>query len=299
MKKVGIIILNYNNVLSTLKCVKQIKKIAYNNYLLIVVDNCSTDNSYHILEKELDNNIKLIKSDYNGGYAYGNNVGISFALSDNCDYVLILNNDVVLEKNTISELVEYSELNYRAGMVGPAILRADRPTIIQSMGATNNFVRGISLLINSEEKWESVDKSPITPDYLSGACLLVKKEVIRNIGLIPETYFLFYEENEWCLKAKKKGFSVVCLPKTKAYHTGSESINKISGLSYYFMTRNKIIFEKRNATSFQLIAFFCYTVLITILYSIKQPEHIKDFFYYFDGIFNRNKYEYLQNRKID
>lgn len=295
MKKIGIIILNYNNADATIKCVKNISTINYNAYFLIVVDNHSTDNSYDVLRKNLSSDIYLIETNMNGGYAYGNNIGISQALKRDCEYILILNNDVVLENNSLEELVTYADRHSNVGIIGPAILEFNSSDdIIQSTGATNNLISGKSELINNGKSISNLNKSILYPDYLGGACLLVRRDAINKAGFIPENYFLFYEENEWCLKIRNVGYEVVCNPKARVYHVGSESINKIGGLSYYFMIRNVMIFEKRNATKSQFIVFFMYTLFRTVLRSLKRPKHWKDLLYYFDGLVDRNKYEYLK-----
>jgi GT2 family glycosyltransferase len=93
-------------------------------------------------------------------------------------------------------------------------------------------------------------------DYVAGACLLIRSELIKKIGLIPEEYFLFFEETEWCLKARRAGQKVVCVCDSLIYHKGSKSTEKVGGLQEYYMTRNQIIFEKRNAGRSQW-AVFC------------------------------------------
>lgn len=295
MKKVGIIILNYNNAVATIKCTENVSKLAYNNFFIIVVDNNSTDNSYSVLKKTLHRKICLIKTKQNGGYAYGNNVGIKNALEKDCDYVFILNNDVILENDTLSKMVDYGNAHLDVGIIGPALLEFRNQSRVQSTGANNNLIKGTSRLINKGKLFSTLNKEVIYPDYLGGSCLLIRGSAIKSAGLIPENYFLFYEENEWCLKIKAHGYKVVCLPDAKTYHAGSKSINQINGLSYYFMTRNLMIFEKRNASTWQFIIFILYTFFRTVLRSIKHPHHWKDFLYYFDGLSDRNKYNYLKN----
>lgn len=296
MKKVGIIILNYNNADTTLRCVESIKSINYSNYLLVIVDNYSTDNSYEFLKKNLEDVDCLLRTDMNGGYAYGNNMGIRYVLERECEYVLILNNDVILENDTLEKLVNYSEKQSGVGVVGPAILEfISGDGIIQSTGANNNMFKGTSQLLNHGRSISALSSDVLYPDYLGGSCLLVSKKVIREVGLIPEDYFLFYEENEWCLKIRKNGYKIICDPEAKVYHFGSESINKINGLSYYFMIRNVIIFERRNASDFQFIIFIIYIFIKTISRSLRHPNHWKDFLYYFDGFVGKNRYEYLKD----
>lgn len=97
---------------------------------------------------------------------------------------------------------------------------------------------------------------------------MFRKDLVNEIGYIPESYFLFYEETEWCLKVKRRGYKVVCLPNSKIYHKGSASVNNISGLSEYFMFRNRVVFVKRNANIIQKIYFYNYLFLQFLYWSI-------------------------------
>ena len=107
---------------------------------------------------------------------------------------------------------------------------------------------------NKGSLYSSINEKVIDVDYLGGACFVCKREVIEKIGLIPENYFLFYEETEFCLNAKRKGYSLKCITESKVYHKGAATISKYSGLSYYFLNRNRIVFMRRNANIFHKIS---------------------------------------------
>lgn len=283
---VYIIILNYNGYTDTINCVENIKNINYKNYKIVIIDNASTDESITILKNKF-RDCYIIQSDINNGYAGGNNLGIKFAINNNSDYICILNNDVLVDKNFLRILIEYYLNNTNIGMIGPMILDYYDQKVVQSTGAMVNLYKGNINIINKNEKLNNIEKKIINCDYVGGACILIKTKVISEIGLIPEEYFLFFEETEWCIKAKKLGYKIICNCNSKVMHKGSSSINKVTGLSEYYMARNRILFEKRNASKNQLFLFYFYFLLCTIYKLLTHKEKLYKLNYYFDGIFNK------------
>jgi len=269
-KLVAIILLNYKNIDDSIECLESIRNISYDNYKVIIIDNASRDGSYeklqelypqHIIKEALDNR----------GYAAGNNIGIKIALDNKADYVCIVNNDIIVEKDFLNVLVEYMENHINVGIIGPKICAYNDHSIIQSTGASVNLNRGVVSIINGNYNADTISNNPINCDYVCGACMLVRTNVIRQIGLIPEVYFLFFEETEWCLKAKKEGYDVICLPTSCIYHKGSASVNKIEGLSFYYMSRNLVLFERRNGNLVNVVLFFFYT-LLKLLYNLFRKK---------------------------
>lgn len=294
---VYLIVLNFNGHKDTIECVNSLKNISYKNYKIIIVDNNSTDDSEEILKEKFSEYI-FIQTGKNLGYAGGNNYGINYALKHNADYICILNNDTIVSENYLSELVSYMENNINCGMIGPAILESNSEDIIQSTGGVVNLLKGDVLPINNGKALNQVD-SIINCDYVGGACILVRCEVIKKIGLIPEAYFLFFEETEWCYHAKNIGYSIICLTKSHVFHKGSISINTVLGLSEYLMERNRIVFVKRNADILTKFGFYIFlTVKIFCKCAFKNIKYIRYMKYYFHGIFNivDKKYPFIYLR---
>lgn len=291
--KVGIILLNYNNAIDTIECFKNLRKISYDNFQIVIVDNHSTDDSLEFIKAEIKDE-KLLKSDTNKGYAAGNNIGIQYCLSEKCDYLCILNNDVKVASNFLDILVETMSNNDSIGIAGPKICDYDDPDNIQSIGSTvnMNFGRATELFKNQNSK--DVVGKIIDCDYVGGACMLVRKEVIDNIGLIPEEYFLFYEENEWCQKAKKAGYKIVGVSDSVIWHKGSHTINQISGLSEYFMYRNLVVFIKNNGNLKNKLIFNMYFIAFCVKSLFTKKHGARFIKYYLDGLTGHNKYLYLQ-----
>lgn len=271
--KVFIVILNFNAFNDTKECLNSLKNIDYNNYEIIVIDNCSKDQSYIKLKEEFPENI-MLRAEKNNGYAQGNNLGIKYALDKSADYICVLNNDVVVEKDFLTKVIRVMENDKNVGIAGPCICKYDEKNIIQAMGANINLYTGLTQGKFKGLKYEKVKKENIFVDYLGGACFISRKEVFNKIGLIPENYFLFFEETEFCLKAAREGFKLLCIYESKIYHKGSSTISKYNGLSYYFLNRNRVIFIRRNANIFQKLIFSIYIFVEAVGRIILRREPI-------------------------
>ena len=286
MHKVGIIVLNYNGARDTLECVESLSVIQFPK-VIYVVDNASTNADYELVKKKLEGKVILIRTEKNLGYAGGNNLGIKRALADGCDYICVLNNDTESTMDFLTPCVKKLKEDPQTGFVGPAII--DYTTgKVQSSGAMVSLFTGESKLLNFGLS-KKLLKKEIDCDYVGGACIICSRKTIEKIGYIPECYFLFYEETEWCIKAKKENMKVLCLGDTTVQHKGSVSINKINGLNEYLMNRNRVAFIRRNCNH-KIFAYAGYGWLIAtelgrrILKKRTDINHIK---YYRDGWKNK------------
>lgn len=287
--KVYIVVLNYNSPFDTINCIESIRKITYDNYKIVIIDNASTDNSIELIK--LHNGFDhLIESKFNYGYASGNNLGIKYAIENNAKYICILNNDTEVESNYLNILIDKLEEDDTIGMVGPCICDFDNHEKIQTLGADIDLYRGLALGKYKGEEYSSKRDLVINVDYLGGACFIVRASLLEKTGLIPENYFLFYEETEFCYKLKNKGHKLIAVATSKIYHKRSSTINKFNGLSYYFLNRNRVVFMRRNATPFQKFIFYLYLILETIGRIIVRKEPIGLLKCYQDGLV-ANKYE--------
>lgn len=279
-----VIILNYNGCEDTLKCVESVRRSSYQNLKILVVDNNSKDNSVDRIKKECKD-VEILKTNKNLGFAGGNNKGIIYALERNADYICLLNNDVLVEQNTFEILLERLSKNDKR-IVGPATLFWNSGDV-HSTGLKINFYKGIAKLINNKRNIEDIHEEEVLCDYLEGTCLLFNRKLIEEIGCIPEIYFLYYEETEWCCQAKKKGYEIVCYPQARIWHKGSASVNKVSGLKLYFEDRNRVLFERRNATIHQRIFFYFYFIVQLGYRIITKQRDIKAISAVFDGLKGR------------
>jgi GT2 family glycosyltransferase len=287
--KIVIVILNWNGLLDTLECLSSIQKVVYSNYEVVVIDNGSKGNDAEIIRSKFGNFVCVIEEEKNLGFAGGNNVGIRWALRSDAKYVLLLNNDTVVDPSFLMELVNISQNDEEIGIVGPKIYYYEDPNRIYSAGGKVNLWTGNAPLIgwreNDVAKFENVEEV----DYVTGCALLIKKETIKKIGFLSEIYFAYYEETEWCLKARKAGLRVIYVPKARIWHKDPViKTNKTNALRIYYMTRNRFIFVKRNSSSFQFCVFALFFLMTDLTF--KMRDHLfmrpKVLVAYLKGVFD-------------
>ncbi len=255
--KIFIVLVNYNRLKDTIECIESLRKISYPNYEIIVIENGSTDDSYDKLSEIKD--ILLIRSDVNQGFTGGNNLGIQIALEKLADYVLLLNNDTVVEENFLSELVRVAEADDKIGLVGCKILYYYEKNKIWSAGG------GVTPLLKRTFQYgeNKIDRGQFDQqrevDFVSGCCMLIRRQVFEKIGLLDPDYFMYYEDVDFCLRAKNNGFQVTYCPNSVIWHKVSIATDK-SFRDYYRM-RNYILFLKKNFTSNKIVHLF-YGMLI-------------------------------------
>jgi len=255
--KVSIILLNWNNPYDTVECIESLKEISYPNYEIIVVDNNSTDDSI----KELENirNIQLIRNDSNLGFAGGNNVGIEYALKRSSDLILLLNNDTVVEKEFLSVLVKRAVADKNVGIIGNKVYYYSEPAKIWSAGGgiTRLTKRTFQYGENKIDKKRFIREMEV--DFLSGCCMLIKREVFERIGLLDAEYFMYYEDVDFCLRAKKF-CKVIYTPGAIIWHKVSGTSNK-SYRDYYRMRNYMMLLNKQFS-----IYGFCLRSFATIVF---------------------------------
>lgn len=190
----------------------------------------------------------LIKNRDNKGYAEGNNVGIRFVLKYlNSDYTLILNNDVVVDPDFLTELVIAAESKPNIGIIGPVNLNYYDPEYVDSMGAKVNFWIGSWKPLKMDEYSIKNNNNYIDVDFVLGAAFMIKRDVIKKIGVFYSNYFANWEETDYCIQAKNNGFNVISVPKSKIWHKISSSISITNPNRIYWILRNNILFMRRNA----------------------------------------------------
>ena len=229
---VSVIVLNYNAGELLLNCIESIKKSAYKNLEIIVVDNISTDKSQKIC-KEKYPDIKLIQNDENFGYCEGNNIGIREAKGD---YIIILNPDTIVESNWIEELISaYNK--FGEGLYQPKILSLDKTEILQSTGnMLHIFGFGFARDKGKNDNLVKTDIEKI--GYASGTCLFTSKEVLDKIGLLDSFLFLYHDDLDLGWRAAQMGIDSFYVPNSIIYHVESYSL-KWSAKKFYWLERNR------------------------------------------------------------
>ena len=231
--KIFVIILNFNGQDVLAQCLSSVYQSDYLNFEVVVVDNNSSDDSLEQARKSFSR-AHFIKNSENFGFSKGNNVGIRWALEKFADYVLILNNDTIIEKATLSELVQAMQRNESFGIVSPVIFSADNSSVWFA-GGTVDWQK-----MRNNHIYEVKSDSPYPSEYISGCAMLVKKDVFIKIGIFDERFFLYYEDADFSMRAKKAGFDLLIVPTAHIKHL--EQSNGKNKLKTYWLVLSGLMF---------------------------------------------------------
>ena len=244
-ERVYVILLNYNGYEDTINCINSLKQCE-ESLVIVVVDNDSPDGSADKLERV--NGIKLIKNNNNSGFAKGNNLGIEYALNQGAEYVLLLNNDTEVRTDTIKILKEKLISDKELGIVGSRIMYYEKKNLINYYGGHINWLKGITVHEHMKEEYsEKLNKgSFFYTDFITGCTMLIRREVFKTIGLLPEEYFMYYEDADFCVQVIEHGYKIGICSDSVVYHKVSASSG---GENNPFMikwtTRNRLLFIKK------------------------------------------------------
>jgi len=260
--KVSIIILNWNGWEDTIECLESLYKITYPNYEVIVVDNGSTNDSLKQIKKVINkNNTRIIENKENLGFAEGNNVAMREVMKvGKSKYVLLLNNDTVVDKEFLSELVKTGESDEKVGIVGSILYYYDEPDKIWRSGGKMNWLTGKPNHIFRDYKDKEKISIESKVEHVVGCSFLIKLDILKKIGLLDKLYFCYFEETDLCIKANKLDYRVYLNTKSKVWHKVSKSSTK--EFQEYYFSRNKVIFMMRYSKLPNLIFFILYKIII-------------------------------------
>jgi hypothetical protein len=196
--------------------------VKYPDFSLVLVDNASSDGTVEQVKRDFPA-VEIIVNPRNLRFAGGNNIGIECALRNGADYVLLLNNDTIVDPDFLSELVRTAESEKNIGMAGSKIYYYDDPKRIWFAGGKVEFWNGWVSHIGIREMDHGQHDTTKQVDYLTGCCLLVKREVIEKVGKLDESYFIYGEDADWCIRASAVGFKLFYVPSSVIWHKVSSS----------------------------------------------------------------------------
>lgn len=241
-------------------------------------------------ENLTNKHITLIKNSENRGFPGGNNVGIKFALEFfDPDYILLLNNDTVVDENFLGELIKNGDSRDDVGILGPKIYFYDEPQTIWSAGCKISWKlsRGIQIGTNETDKGQYDEIKEV--EYVSGSAFLIKTETIKRIGLMDEDYFLYFEESDWTLRANQEGFKSLYVPTSHIWHKVSRSGGGISNpIGLYYITRNRWIFMRKWAKKEDYYFFLIFQISAAIILPIFLSLYYHNsnlFTAYYEGLY--------------
>ncbi|MBC9928786.1 glycosyltransferase family 2 protein [Chitinophaga qingshengii] len=258
---VSIITVNYNNSAVTRDLLLSLQKISYPNMEVIVVDNASVENPATFFEAAYPG-VQVICSPVNKGFAGGNNLGVKAARGQ---YLFLVNNDTEFTEGLIEGLLEIFDQYPDAGVVSPKFHYYFHKGTLEYAGyhAVDIFTGRNSMIGCKEEDHGQYDRVSET-NYAHGGAMMISREALEKVGLMPELYFLYYEEFDWCEQFKRQGYKIYYQYKSLIYHKESMTTGKNSPLKTYYITRNRLLFMRRNVKLPARLVFMLYFTLLTV-----------------------------------
>ncbi len=289
LPKVLIIILNWNNAPDTIKCLRSLQKIDYQNYEVLIIDNGSTDHSVCLIKDNFPQ-IQLIENQENLGVIGGRNTGIKFALEQMYEdakpqYVLFLDNDTTVDRSFLRKMVELSQSDYTIGVLTSKIYFLKEPRYIWSAGGKVKFHIGKIMQRGENEIDRGQYDNIADVDFASGCVFLVKLEVLKRVGIFDTVLGMFWcEDIDFCLRAKKEGYRVVYVPQSVVWHRVSRTTPE--GTNHWqHRGRNEMILMWKHASPSDWVIFiFLFSfILARAIYKGVRRGDLRKFFSFLYG----------------
>ncbi len=266
----AVIVVNWNGLPDTEACVESVLRSTYPRLLVMVVDNGSQGDDVAVLRRRFGQRVEVVEAGRNLGYAGACNLGIGRALAQGADLMLLLNNDARLAPTCIEELVQAALALPDAAAFCPKVYFAERPWVIQSTGGRVSLWRGTACQVGRGEEdrgqWDRLEPR----DYADGACMLLTRRAVEEVGLLDEEYFAYWEETDWCFRARERGFRCYYVPTAQAWHRGASSFS-LSRYRFYYR-RGAFMFLRKRAGLPQVVSAFLYHVLVRApFYLLRRP----------------------------
>jgi GT2 family glycosyltransferase len=260
--KVSIIIINWNGYGDTIELLNSLSKIIYQNYKIFLVDNKSDGDDVQKLKCVLNPGMELICNNINAGFSGGNNIGIKSALKEGTDFILLLNNDTVVEPDFLNILVEGFKLNEKTAITAPRINYYYKPEKIWSSGGKISSIRGSGFALADVMENET-DKEVKQVTFVSGCCMLIKKDLFETVGFFDDNYFLYLEDTDLCTRTIKAGYKIIVMPQSKILHKVKASSKRVNSNTLYYEVRNRLFFARKNFN--KVFAFTFFYILSTMM----------------------------------
>ena len=240
--RVAIVLLNWNNAEDTLACIESLQNLTYRDFQIVVVDNCSLSSDYAVLTAGCTGKV-ILRQKRNRGFAGGCNVGIRWAVRNGFDYVWLLNNDTVVDPASVDELIQVMTDDPSVGMVGAVMYYWSDPERIQIAGGFIDPETSQGGMLGRNELDRGQFNGVRDVDYVSGGASLVRVKAIKEVGLLDERFFMYYEDTDWGLRMRARGWRVVTNSAAKVWHKDRASAgNK----QQYFGQHGYLMFLYKN-----------------------------------------------------
>lgn len=262
---VSIISVNFNQIEVTLELLESLRIISFRNFEIILIDNGSTNNSQKLLSKKYPE-VNYIFNDKNIGFSGGNNLGIRASKGE---YLFFVNNDAEITEGCIETLLQLFNSIPKLGIVSPRICYdlklTNNQRIIQYAGSTHlHPITARNEILGEKQIDTGQFVKAMETAYVHGAAMMINREVLDKVGVMPEDFFLYYEELDWSEQIRNAGFKVYVEPNALVFHKESFTVGTNSALKEYYHTRNRIFFVRRNRSRSQVAIFYLFLIFFTI-----------------------------------
>ncbi|MBB5017054.1 hypothetical protein HNQ59_000316 [Chitinivorax tropicus] len=261
--RVAIVILNWNGRADTIACVESVLANDHENFFVVVADNGSTDDSVRALRQQFPH-ITLVENGDNLGFAAGNNRGIEAALAAGAEVVVLLNNDTIVAPDWLSNLADAANQLAPGSVLGAKIFYSQQPEVIWHFGAHWQADKSrFQILGRGQTDHQWPDLQPV--DMIIGCCMWIPRDTLQKVGLLEPSFFLNYEETDWCWRAKQAGVTCYSVPQAHLWHKISASfVGKPHNA--YFIFRNRLLWLERQFSGLEYLRHYCRMAL---------SEHLK------------------------
>jgi GT2 family glycosyltransferase len=263
------VVINWNGLGVIGDCLRSLERSDYEDLTTLVVDNASTDGSPDLIRKSF-RSVRLVETGENLRYAGGANTGLRLALESGADYVLLLNNDIEIAPDAISELIRVAANRRDAALLGPKIYYHEPRDLIWSMGGSVSFWSGkishLGLRSRDVGQYERVTDV----DYLTGCALFVPVATLRSVGYLDESYHMYNEDTDWCARAGRLGLKCVVVPSAHLWHKVSTSSGGgLTPYKVYHRIRSTMAFFRRYARPYHWFGIIPATAVRTLGFALK------------------------------
>ncbi len=257
---IGIVILNYNTPTEVEKCIKQIKKTVTSQYRIYVVDNCSTDDSVAYIKENLKDDCVFVESDKNGGYSYGNNVGLKIAFQDGATALCVMNPDILVEEGCIDAMYEYINSSPKEiAVVGTRVItpEGEEGQFAYNKITLKNYLythkpfsifKRLAKKVNRYQDWDNgSDDAYVFNGMVMGGCFMIRADVMNEIGYFDDDLFLFNEEDVLAYKLEERGYKTAILKNCKVIHNHHQSVKKAGSFTTMHLRISPLIVLRKYA----------------------------------------------------
>lgn len=288
MSNVAIILVNFNGEKFQNECIQSIKNMDYKDYDIVIIDNGSTDDSIKKAKEAFDNLI-IIETGKNNGVAKGNNIGIKYAIDNNYEYVLLLNNDTEVAPDMLTNMMKKASSNT---LVTCKMYFYEPNNSLWCAGGKINWNRGTTTHFGEDELDTGQYNESKFVEFTPTCCLLIHRNVFEKVGFMDEKYFMYYDDTDFCVRANNAGFKIWYESSAKLWHkVSSSSGGSESKLCIYYLTRNRLYFINKHCKQKIIPNIFFYTTRVIKFIKYKKEGKGKVFLKAIKDYHHNNMYK--------